>query len=39
MEIGTILENRWADIPDYVSIWINDIREESYNMKNLILII
>jgi hypothetical protein len=39
MEIGTILESRWVDIPDYVSIWINNIREESYNMKNLILII
>ena len=35
MEIGTILEKRWVDIPDYLSIWINIIKEESYNMKNL----
>jgi len=35
MEIGTILENRWVDIPYYVSIWINYIKEESYNMTNL----
>jgi len=27
MEIGAILENRWVDIPDYVSIWINNIKE------------
>jgi hypothetical protein len=31
----TILEKRWVDIPDYVSIWTNDIKEESYNMTNL----
>ena len=35
MEIGTILEKRWVDIPDYLFIWINIIKEESYNMKNL----
>jgi hypothetical protein len=39
MDMWTILENRWVDIPDYVSIWINNIKEESYNMTNLILII
>ena len=31
----TILENRWVDIPDYVSIWTNNIKEESYNITNL----
>lgn len=39
MEMGTILENRLADIPDYVSSWINSIKKEWYNMTNLILII
>jgi hypothetical protein len=35
MEIGTILENSWVDIPDYVLNWINNIKKESYNMTNL----
>ncbi len=31
----TISENSWEDIPDYVSIWTKNIKEESYNMTNL----